>query len=378
MRAEPSSRKPTSREVRRYLVAFIAACGLVGFLMFALGVLTTFQPSEQARKLASQGKSGHPQRPANAGKTRVRFLAPTKVVAKPVPEKRPLAATDMSGQVVETAKPMIEQVPDQAKYLGRYDMKVEREVKSLGRKAPGRDLGKMQLDRPSPIQSPQSTSKDETKIPKHEPKQVKGVSGSPEKSVDKAQRLDGLGPAPALETAESSHRQGSPVVRGKDDGLLLPATSPGNVMHNIQALSGNPGNNDYLPDVEDEGDTNLLNTRRFKYWDFFQRVKDRVSGEWEPGSVWRSRDPTGQRYGVKPRLTILRVTLDVEGALKHMAVQRKSGLEFLDDEAERAFTAAGPFPNPPRDMLRNGEIEFQFGFMFEVSTHRFKFFRVPQ
>ena len=169
------------------------------------------------------------------------------------------------------------------------------------------------------------------------------------------------------------------VVKGAHDGLLLPATSPGNVMHNIQALAGSPGGNDYLPDVEDEGETNLLNTRKFRYWDFFQRVKDRVSSEWEPGSVWRSRDPQGNRFGVRDRLTILRVTLDPEGALKQLAVRQQSGLEFLDDEARRAFAAAGPFPNPP-DGLRNerGEIQFEFGFMFEISTRRFKFYRVQQ
>ena len=138
-------------------------------------------------------------------------------------------------------------------------------------------------------------------------------------------------------------------------------------------MSGNPGNNDYLPDVEDEGDTNILNTRRFKHFDFFQRVKDRVAGQWEPGAVWRSRDPTGQRFGVRPRLTVLRVTLDPEGALKRMTVSKESGLVFLDDEAKRAFTAAAPFPNPPHEMVKNGEIEFQIGFMFEISSQRFKF-----
>jgi protein TonB len=89
--------------------------------------------------------------------------------------------------------------------------------------------------------------------------------------------------------------------------------------------------------------------------------------------VWRGHDPTGQRFGVKNRLTVLRVTLDPEGALKHLHVAKQSGLDFLDDEARRAFSAASPFPNPPSG-LRNGqgEIEFQFGFLFEISTQRFR------
>jgi outer membrane biosynthesis protein TonB len=48
-------------------------------------------------------------------------------------------------------------------------------------------------------------------------------------------------------------------------------------------------------------------------------------------------------------------------------VIRGSGVDFLDDEAIRAFTAAAPFPNPP-SVLRgdDGNITFNFGFYFEI------------
>ncbi len=144
----------------------------------------------------------------------------------------------------------------------------------------------------------------------------------------------------------------------------------------MQALSGEPGSNDYLPDVEDEGDTNLLNTRKFRYWDFYQRVRERVGSEWNPASVWQSRDPNGRRYGVRARLTIVRVRLDPTGQDKDLQVRKPSGLSFLDDEAMRAFSAGGPYPNPPAGLVNErGEVEFQFGFMFEISASRFRFFR---
>ena len=155
---------------------------------------------------------------------------------------------------------------------------------------------------------------------------------------------------------------------------LLPSTSARNVLHNIQALSGAPGGNDYLPDVDDEGDTNILNTRKFRYWDFFQRVKDKIANEWEPNEVWRLHDPTGQKYGVKDRYTVLRVTLDREGAVKKVRVLRESGLDFLDEEASRAFMAASPFPNPPKGLQNSaGEVDVPFGFMFEISNRQFRF-----
>ncbi len=365
------------RDVLRYALALPVALLLVLLLTWGLAHLLQADAVPR-RAIAQHGKLATADGRAGKGaKTHVRFVGKTVAEKDKPKEIKTPPVVDLNGQVVDSARPMREERPDNARYLGRYDSKVAKEQKSLGRKMLGKDLGKMPLDNPSPIQSPQSASKAPTQIPKHEPKVVKGTSGAPDKSADKVRPLDGPGAAAVADAGETA-RRGSPVVRGKDDGLLLPATSPGNIMHNIQALAGNPGGNDYLPDVEDEGDTNLLNTRRFKYWDFFQRVKDRVASEWEPGTVWRGRDPSGNRYGVRPRLTILRVKLDPEGAVKHMDIAKKSGLEFLDDEAERAFSAAGPFPNPPRDMMRNGEIEFQFGFMFEITSQKFKFFRVPQ
>ena len=102
--------------------------------------------------------------------------------------------------------------------------------------------------------------------------------------------------------------------------------------------------------------------------------KDKVATEWDPGEVWRTRDPTGQKYGSKDRFTTLTVTLDPQGALKRLRVARQSGLDFLDGEAERAIHAAGPYPNPPQGMQNErGEIEFNFGFMFELSSQRFRF-----
>ena len=355
---------------RRVVVAALA--GLASALGLLLGLASLVHlggpPQPSARRDPQQQRSGAgvPFKIAS----RLKFLPARPKPAEPAKPKTEAPEELLNGQVVETARPEREQAPKNAKYLGRYDMAVERETKATGRKAQGRDLGRIAIANPSSLQSPQSTSRDPTQLPQQAARAAQDTSGPAQPAVD-AQAGPGAGQAPQLE--RQAGQSGSVVVRGADTGLLLPSTSPGNVLRNLQALSGAPGSNDYLPDVEDEGDTNLLNTRKFRYWDYFQRVKDRVSQEWEPGRIWRERDPTGQRFGVKNRLTIVRVTLDPEGALKQLQVAKESGLDFLDDEARRAFVAASPFPNPPQG-LRNGrgEIEFQFGFLFEISTQRFK------
>jgi TonB family protein len=390
----------------------IAGClGVVLGLLLLAGIhrLTDVQadPDAVAQALAKKARGSRAplrkvrarlaqRRPRTKSKSDVRLAQRPKV--KEEEKKKPKPVEDLNGQVVETAKPAQEERPDKTRYLGRYDMKVEREQKSTGRKKKGRDLGRVQVDKPSELQSAASKSKKPTTLPRAErlaKKKQKADEQRPDKPEQKAAALynvpvpaPGEGKAPdragagAIAGGRPTEETGRPqpsVMRNAAAGLLLPATSPGNIMHNIQALAGSPGSDDYLPDVDEEGDVSLLNTRKFRYWEFFQRIKERVRDEWSPAEVWRQRDPNGKRYGVRDRLTVVRVTLDQGGDVKKVDVHRKSGLGFLDDEARRAFLAAAPFPNPP-DGLRNeaGDIEFKFGFMFEISSSRFHFYRVPR
>jgi TonB family protein len=85
--------------------------------------------------------------------------------------------------------------------------------------------------------------------------------------------------------------------------------------------------------------------------------------------VWRRRDPSGQVYGFKTRVTEVRVALSARGDLAKIVVTTPSGVTELDDEAVRAFSKAAPFPNPPKE-LANGEglIVFAFSFYFEIGA----------
>ena len=371
----------------RATFALLVAALLTFALMLGLSELMNGAPDGK-RTAASMQAKANAARIANAkaaaqknkgvGKSRVHLA----MAALPRPEEKPKAdkpkppppEDKLNGAVVETAKPLVEEAPQNAKYLGKYDVTTAHETKSKGQKTIGASSGRMALKDPSALQSPQSTSRDPTQVPQHAHKPVAGSTGASGQETATPAPVMAPGVRQEAEIGDGKARPTSPVIVGANDGLLLPSTSARNVMHNIQALSGSPGGNDYLPDVDDEGATNILNTRKFRYWDFFQRIKDKVATEWDPGEIWRTRDPTGQKYGSKDRYTVLTVTLDPEGALKRVRVARESGLDFLDGEAERAFQAAGPFPNPPRGLQNDrGEIEFKFGFMFELSTQRFRF-----
>ena len=153
---------------------------------------------------------------------------------KPPPSEQPPPVTDLTGQVVETAKPAREQAPKDAKYLGRYDMTVAKEQKSTGRKSTGRDVGRAVVERPSPLQSPQSTSKDPTHIAPKARKQAKTEPGQAEAPQPVVTPREGPGVAPQVGSSDPQP-QGASVVRGQYDGLLLPATSAGN------CVAGPPG-----------------------------------------------------------------------------------------------------------------------------------------
>ena len=129
------------------------------------------------------------------------------------------------------------------------------------------------------------------------------------------------------------------------------------------------GTNDHLPGI-DEGEYTALNTRKWKYATFFNRVKRQVAQNWHPEQAYRLRDPNGNIYGTKDRLTVLTVSLEPDGTLHKIVITGPSGVDFLDEEAISAFELAEPFPNPPEGLI-DGEsrlITFRFGFSFEINS----------
>jgi TonB family protein len=128
------------------------------------------------------------------------------------------------------------------------------------------------------------------------------------------------------------------------------------------------GTQDALKDIDD-GDETALNSKKWRFASFFNRVKKQVQEHWHPDEVYHRRDPTGAIYGHENRLTMVRVQLKPDGHLANVALDSPCGLEFLDDEAIQAFREAQPFPNPPRGLIdaNDGLVNFQFGFLFDLS-----------
>ncbi len=66
---------------------------------------------------------------------------------------------------------------------------------------------------------------------------------------------------------------------------------------------------------------------------------------------------------VDNRITSLVITLDSRGAIRDISLKGTSGLKLLDDAAIESFNQAGPFPNPPKGMVKNGVATIEWGFV---------------
>lgn len=128
-------------------------------------------------------------------------------------------------------------------------------------------------------------------------------------------------------------------------------------------------NNDHVKDV-DQGLETLLNTREFKYYSYYNRIRRQLAQHWE-GKV---REKLTKMYREKrapanlneDRITKVIVVLNAAGTLVKVQVLSDSGIRDLDDAAVEAFRAAAPFPNPPKGIVEpDGTVKIRWDFVLE-------------
>lgn len=254
------------------------------------------------------------------------------------------------GQVVELPKPVEEHQPEKARFVSEYDTRVEKETRARGAR------NDAQTAPPATSTAPSLLAMRE----RPQPTEARSPVPVTEEDVESPQSS----PEPEASGAPEAPRK-TPTL-----GQLRPSDE-----QVTRALGG--GSADFLPEVEDGEDT-ALNSKRWRFASFFNRVKRQVAENWHPEIAYRRRDPYGNVYGFRDRMTVLRVSLWPDGNLKDLLVEHPSGVAFLDDEALQAFRAAQPFLNPPRQLMDpdSGLISFRFGFIFEInSSPSFRVFR---
>lgn len=125
---------------------------------------------------------------------------------------------------------------------------------------------------------------------------------------------------------------------------------------------------DYLRDLERGAET-MLNTREFKYFTYYQRIRRQLSMYWEP----KVRDKLTKMFrrgrtiaSDQDHVTKLLIVLNEKGTLVRVQVLSASGVADLDDAATEAFRSAAPFPNPPAGIVESdGTVKIRWDFVLE-------------
>jgi TonB family protein len=126
--------------------------------------------------------------------------------------------------------------------------------------------------------------------------------------------------------------------------------------------------NDHLEDIP-AGDLTYLNTVEYKYYGFYHRIRQKLEQFWG-----RSIQETAAQLLEQGRhiskddnlITALVVTLNELGEIVDINIKGPSGVKELDDAAIDSFNDAGPFPNPPKDLVHNGVVTIEWGFVVDT------------
>jgi len=198
-------------------------------------------------------------------------------------------------QIADIAPPEKEERPKEAKFLGLYDSRVEKEQVA-----------------PTPAPS----SRKQAGAP--EPREKK----LPEKPKEK----EGEGPKYA---AKSPEKKVQPEMEGEESFEGLP--------------------DDFYPDYN-VGDRTYLNVLRFPKIGYFVRLKKIFKTTFNPVPSIRPYLYSNQVSRGQIEV-VLGVSIDPVGSLAELFVIHSSGLDLYDQEALRTIKDSAPFAAPPSDLL---------------------------
>jgi TonB family protein len=372
MARSPSARLPQRRDRPTARVALAVAASLVlnGAALAALGAAGAFT-------LASR-----PARVELAAVSSAAWEANRRIAAPGAPPPAPAAAVAParapsprpevpSARIVDVAPSSDPRRPVAARFLAERDNTVPRDVQYRGpladRRGPvaARPTGGTSASGGIPLPGEEGTSDDAA--PGREGSRAAADAAVRIAAARLALAADGERPAapdPGIAAGSPSAGDGGARRIGRFDPRLLP------VGDRFEGVGAGSPMAERLRGVA-EGEETRLNTRAFKYADFYRRVAEAIRSEWDPNGAWDALDPQDRVFGREARTVAVDIVLDRGGRLLAAKVATTSGLPFFDREALRAIDAAAPFPNPPEGLVdAEGRVVLErYGLRFEWPEH---------
>lgn len=127
---------------------------------------------------------------------------------------------------------------------------------------------------------------------------------------------------------------------------------------------------DRLDDVA-IGDRTILSTREYRFFSYYQRIKDLLRQQWKPRVERKMLSLWGRGKNIKEDELVTRVlvTLDDGGKVRKIARITSSGVMELDEAAIESFERAGPFPNPPKGIIeQDGLVRIRWDFILKTEA----------
>ncbi|WP_295900213.1 TonB family protein [uncultured Bdellovibrio sp.] len=285
-----------------------------------------------------------PEAPKKTETVSINFLSPEDLQKMAqVEELAKKKALLPANQIVEQSETSTnEEAPENARFLSAKNQKVQKQTVA-------KVHGQFQNVKKA---APEKTG------PKGDGKQKNVVKAEESKKQITKDLFKGFDASEALERQKVSDKQA-----GLGEGR-------GNGDQNTGTGAETSQTSDYIKDVE-AGLETVLNTREFKYYSYYNRIRRQLSQHWEG----RVREKLSKLFkeGRAPaatnqdRITKLMIVLNDKGTLVRVQVLSDSGVRDLDDAAIEAFRAAAPFPNPPKGIIEgDGTVKIRWDFVLET------------
>lgn len=132
-----------------------------------------------------------------------------------------------------------------------------------------------------------------------------------------------------------------------------------------QNASPAAASDDAVGDVA-SGELTLLNTREYKFFSFYRRMKDALRHVWRREVEARNAAlvADGKLVSASELVTTLKIELGAEGDLRQANILYSSGIDAFDEAALFAFRSVGRFPNPPAGMKgADGKVRLRWEFV---------------
>lgn len=279
--------------------------------------------------------------------SKVNFTGPTKrIVQEKTPKKVRLVFRKKSKakQIVNSQLKKVKEAPKDAKFLGKQNQRVDRETKAAitgSFKSAGKGVKNGSKSAAQSVAQSSKGSKADTKKSKTKRRTIKKVNPKNIKLTDL-----GLGKMFQKKPASKS----APKL-----GLKY-----GN-----EKMKGLAQNNDFIEDLP-LGDMTKLNTIEYKYYGFYYRIRQKLEQYWGDSLRKQARKMYKRGRSIasnENKITSLSITIDKFGNITDVKVKSTSGYNELDDAAIESFNKAGPFPNPPSGLVKNGSAKIEWGFV---------------